>query len=246
MGRLTLIGNVTRLPTCELLRIWLAQLMQKISYDGYRFPPEIIRQAIWLYLRFTLSLRDVEDLLAEPGIIVSYETVRGWVNHFGPKIAAELRNRRPKPHTSWHLDEMYLRIAGPMVYLWRAVDSEGEVLDVLIQSRRNKPAALKLMRKLLKKYGFVPDRLTTDKLASYAGAVRELGIERRHQTDRWANNRAENSHQPTRRRERKMQRFKSEGSAQRFLSIQAAVHNTFNVQRPSPRDRLTESFDSTR
>ena len=104
--------------------------MKKISYRGYRFPPEIIQQAIWLYLRFTLSLRDVEDLLAERGIMVSYETVRRWVNHFGPMIAADLRKRRPKPHTTWHLDELYLKIAGRMVYLWRAVDAEGEVLDV--------------------------------------------------------------------------------------------------------------------
>jgi putative transposase len=202
-------GHFTAFTACALSRVWLAKAMQKISYDGYRFPPEIIRQAIWLYLRFTLSLRDVEDLLAERGIVVSYETIRRWVNHFGPTIAAELRKRRPKPHASWHLDEMYLKIAGRMVYLWRAVDAEGEVLDVLIQSKRNKLAALKLMRKLLKKYGFVPERMTTDKLASYAAAVRELGIESRHQTNRWANNRAENSHQPTRRRERKMQRFKS-------------------------------------
>jgi transposase len=140
--------------------------MQKISYDGYRFPPEIVRQAIWLYLRFTLSLRDVEDLLDERGIIVSYETVRRWVNHFGPRIAAELRKRRPRPHASWYLDEMYLKIAGRMVYLWRAVDAESEVLDVLIQSKRNKPAALKLMRKLLKKYGFVPNRLLPRRTAS--------------------------------------------------------------------------------
>src|SRR5271165_6065626 len=138
--------------------------MTKISYSGYRFPPEIIHQAIWLYLRFTLSLRDVEDLLAERGIAVSYETVRRWVNHFGPIIAAELRRRRPRPHSIWHLDEVYLKIDGRMVYLWRAVDAEGEVLDVLVQSKRNKHAALKLMCKLLRKYAVVPDRLVTDDL----------------------------------------------------------------------------------
>ena len=152
--------------------------MTKISYRGYRFPPEIIQQAIWLYLRFTLSLRDVEDLLAERGVPVSYETVRRWVNHFGPMIAADLRKRRLKPHTTWHLDEVYLKIDGRMVYLWRAVDAEGEVLDVLVQSKRNKHAAMKLMRKLLKKYAFVPERLVTDDLRSYSAAVRELGIER--------------------------------------------------------------------
>ena len=205
--------------------------MNKISYSGYRFPPEIIQQAIWLYLRFTLSLRDVEDLLAERGVAVSYETVRRWVNHFGPMIAADLRKRRLKPHTTWHLDEVYLKIDGRMVYLWRAVDAEGEVLDVLVQSKRNKHAALKLMRKLLKKYAFVPERLVTDDLRSYSAAVREIGIERHHERGRWKNNRAENSHQPMRRRERKMQRFKSQGSAQKFLSTHAAVHNTFNVQR---------------
>ena len=192
--------------------------MNKISYSGCRFPPEIIQQAIWLYLRFTLSLRDVEDLLAERGVAVSYETVRRWGNHFGPMIAADLGKRRLKPHTTW-------------VYLRRAVDAEGEVLDVLVQSKRNKHAALKLMRKLLRKYAFVPERLVTDDLRSYSAAVRELGIERRHERGRWKNNRAENSHQPTRRRERKMQRFKSPGSAQKFLSAHAAVYNTLNVQR---------------
>jgi putative transposase len=205
--------------------------MKKISYSGYRFPPEIIHQAIWLYLRFTLSFRDVEDLLAERGITVSYETVRRRANHFGPMIAADLRKRRPKPYTTCHLDETYLKIAGGVVYLWRAVDAGGEVLDALVQSKRNKRAALKLMRKLLKKYGFVPDRLITDDLRSHGAAARDLGIESRHGRGQWTNNRAENSHQPTRRRERKMQRFESPGSAQKFLSTHAAVYNTLNVQR---------------
>ena len=142
-----------------------------------------------------MSFRDVEDLLAERGILVSYETVRRWVNHFGPTIAADLRRRRSKPHTIWHLDEVYLKIDGRLVFLWRAVDAEGEVLDVLVQTRRNKRAASKLMRKLLKKYGFVPDKLITDDLRSYGAAVSDLGIAKRH---RWRNNRAENSHQPTR------------------------------------------------
>src|SRR5277367_2814383 len=145
-------------------------MMIKISYSGYRFPPEIIQHAIWLYFRFTLSFRDVEDLLAERGITVSYETIRRWVNHCGPMVAADLRKRRPKPHTTWHLDEVYLKINGRMVYLWSAVDAEGEVLDVLVHSRRNKCAALKLMRKLLKNYGFVPEKLITDDLRSYAAA----------------------------------------------------------------------------
>jgi putative transposase len=194
--------------------------MMRISYSGYRFPPEIIHQAIWLYLRFTLSFRYVEDLLAERGIEISYETVRRWVNHFGPIIATELRKRRPKPHAVWHLDEVYLKIAGRMVYLWCAVDAEGEVLDVLVQSKR---AALKLMRKLLRKYAFVPERLVTDDLRSYRAATFDLSIDHLHDRGRWKNNRVENSHQPTRRRERKMQRFKSAGSAQKFLSTHAAV-----------------------
>ena len=148
--------------------------MTKISYSGYRFPPVIIQRAIWLYARFTLSLRDVEDLLAERGIIVSYETVRRWVNHFGPMIAGDLRRRRPRPHSTWHLDEVFVKIDGRLVYLWRAVDAEGEVLDVLVQSKRDKRAALALMWKLLKKLNCVPDKLVTDDLRSYGRPVVSL------------------------------------------------------------------------
>ena len=138
--------------------------MKKISYSGYRFPPDIIQQAILLYLRFSLSFRDVEDLLAERGVTVSYETIRRWVNHFGPLIATDLRKRRAKPHTTWRLDEVYLKIDGRQVCLWRAVDAEGEVLDVLVQPKRDKHAALKLMRELLKKYGLAQKTFVIDDL----------------------------------------------------------------------------------
>jgi putative transposase len=174
--------------------------MTKISYAGCHFPPEVIHHAIWLYLRFTVGLRDVEDLLAERGVAASCETVPRGANYFGPMIAAALRRHRLRPHTTWHLDEVFPRIDGRMVYLWRAGDAEGEVLDVLVQSKRNKHAALKLMDKLLKKYAFVPERLVTDDLRLYSAAVRDLVIERRNERGRWKNNRAEYSHQPTRRR----------------------------------------------
>jgi transposase-like protein len=205
--------------------------MDQLSYRRHRFPPPIIQHAIWLYLRFTLSYRDVEELLAERDLEVSYETVRRWVLKFGPGIARKLRRCRPRPSDRWHLDEMVVRIAGKRMYLWRAVDHEGEVLDMLVQRRRDKRAALRLMRKLLKKQGFAPKLLTTDKLGSYGSAFRHLRLTCPHQQGLRANNRAENSHQAVRRRERKLQRFKSAGSAQRFLSIHAAVHNTFNLQR---------------
>jgi transposase-like protein len=205
--------------------------MTQLSYRRHRFPPPIIQHAIWLYLRFTLSYRDVEELLAERGLDVSYETVRRWVLKFGPMIAGNLRRGRPHPSQRWHLDEMVVRIAGQRMYLWRAVDHEGEVLDMLVQRRRDKRAALRLMRKLLRKLGFAPKLLTTDKLGSYGAAFRRLRLTCPHEQGLRKNNRAENSHQPVRQRERKMQRFKSAGSAQRFLSIHAAVHNTFNLQR---------------
>src|SRR4051795_2940312 len=188
----------------------------------------LIQHAVWLYLRFTLSYRDVEELLAERGLDVSYETVRRWVLKFGPLIARKLGKGRPRPSARWHLDEMVVRIAGKRMYLWRAVDHEGEVLDMLVQRRRDTQAALRLMRKLLKKQGFAPKSLVTDKLGSYGSAFRRLRLTCPHDRGRRKNNRARNSHQIVRRRERKMRRFKSSRSAQRFPNIHSAVHNTFN------------------
>jgi putative transposase len=205
--------------------------MEPISYRYCRFPPTIIQHSVWLYARFSLSFRDVEDLLAERGIDVSYETVRRWVAKFAPQIARRLRRHRRPAHPLWHLDEMFISIGGKRMYLWRAIDQNGEILDVLVQARRNKRAALRLMRKLLKKTGRAPRVLVTDRLKSYAAAVRDLGLSVRHHQARWKNNRIEGSHVSVRHRERRMQGFRSPGAAQRFLSIHDATYNAFNTRR---------------
>ena len=201
------------------------------SYHGYRFPPEIISHAIWLYHRFGLSFRDVEDLLAQRDITVTYETIRQWCQRFGPVYARRLRRRRGRMGDTWHLDELFVTIHGRQQYLWRAVDEDGDVIDILVQSRRNRRAAARFFRKLLKSQGCVPRRLITDKLRSYSAARRTVMPSVGHCTDRYANNRAEVSHQPTRQRERQMRGFKSAAHLQRFASVHGVVQNLFRVGR---------------
>ena len=198
---------------------------------GHRFPAEIISHAVWLYHVFSLSLRDVELILAERGIDVTHESIRQWGLKFGGDFARRLRRRRPKPGDTWHLDEVYIRIRGKLHYLWRAVDQHGVVLDILVQDRRNATAAKRFFKRLLAGLKFRPRRIVTDGLRSYGAAKREVLPEVRHRTSRYLNNRAENSHRPTRRRERQMQRFKSPGQAQRFLVDHAFIHGHFHPRR---------------
>ena len=197
--------------------------------------PEIIRLTVLMYVRYPLSLRNVEDLLAERGIDVSHETVRFWWNRFGPMFAAEIRKRRAAhmrgfPQWRWHLDEAFVKVNGKLCYLWRAVDHEGEVLEAVVTAKRDRAAALKFLKRLMKKYG-QPQAVVTDRLSSYRAAMQEIGNADRQQTGRRLNNRAENSHQPFRRRERAMQRFRSKKTLQKFSSIHGQVHNHFNQER---------------
>ncbi len=204
---------------------------QPLSYRGYRFPPLIISHAVWLYHRFGLSFRDVEDLLAERGVTVTYEAIRHWCRTFGLDYARRLRHRRGRQGDTWHLDELFVKIRGRQQYLWRAVDEDGDVLDILVQSRRNRQAATRFFRKLLKRQGCEPRRLITDKLRSYSAAHCTVMPSVVHSTRQYENNRAEVSHQPTRQRERQMRRFKSAAHLQRFASVHGVVQNLLRVGR---------------
>ncbi len=200
------------------------------SFRGHRFPPEIIAYAVWAYYRFAMSLRDVEDLLAERGVIVSHETIRKWVQKFGLKYAKAIRRDRPAPSDKWHLDEVVVPIRGVKYWLWRAVDSNGDVLDILIQSRRNTRAADRFFRKLFRQFG-QPRVVITDKLGSYGAALKNIAPGLDHRSHKGLNNRSEGSHRPTRRREKTMGRFKSPGQAQRFLSAHDQVQIIFRPHR---------------
>jgi len=204
-------------------------------FKGFHSSPEIIRLAVMMYIRFPLSLRNVEDLLHERGIDLSHETIRFWWHRFGPIFAAEIRRKRVEQMRAfsnwrWHVDEVFVKINGERHYLWRAVDHEGEVLEAVVTKRRNKKAALKFLRKLMRRYGR-PDEIVTDRLPSYRAALRELGGSDLQSTGRWLNNRVENSHLPLRRRERAMLRFRRMRSLQLFAVVHSSVHNHFNHER---------------
>ena len=200
-------------------------------YKRHRFPPEIIQYAVWLFHRFNLSHRDVEDLLAERDITVSYEAIRLWCNKFGAKYAQRLRRQHQGYGDTFFIDEVFVKIQGEQHYLWRAVDQDGEVVDVFLQKRRDGKAAKRFFKRLLKSHGGEPRKIVTDKLGSYRVAHRELIPEVIHDMSQYANNRCELSHEPTRVRERGMRKFKSMNQAQRFLGAHAAVYNLFNLGR---------------
>ena len=202
-----------------------------LRYPGFRFPAEIIGHAVWLYHRFTLSFRDIEDLLAERGIIVTHETIRQWCLRFGQEYANSIRRRRPQPGDKWHLDEVFIKVCGETHYLWRAVDQDGNVLDILVQSQRNAKAATRFLKKLLKGLRYAPRVMITDKLASYGAARKEMRLSIEHRQHKGLNNWAENSHQPTRQKERQMKKFKSPGKAQRFLAAHGPINNLFRPRR---------------
>ena len=203
----------------------------KQLYHGYRFPPTIISHAVFLYHRFCRSLRDVEDLLAERGIVVSYQSIRQWCDRFGSEYARKLKKRQGPLGDIWYLDEVFIKIRGELNYLWRAVDQDGDTIEILVQKRRNKVAAKRFFRKLLKGQHQSPVRRITDKLKSYSAAQREVFPSVPHSIEQYDNNRAEVSHEPTRQRERQMRRFKSAGQAQRFLTVYGLVGNLFRLGR---------------
>ncbi len=200
-------------------------------YKRHRFPPEIIQYAVWLYHRFNLSHRDIEDLLAERGITVSYEAIRLWCNKFGLKYVRRLKKKHQGYGDTFFIDEVFVKIDGKQHYLWRGVDQDGEIVDVFLQLRRDGKAAKRFFKRLLKAHRMEPRKIVTDKLRSYGVAHRDLIPDTIHDTSKYANNRAELSHQPTRVRERVMRRFKSLQQAQRFLTVHAAVYNLFNLGR---------------
>jgi putative transposase len=201
------------------------------TYKRHRFPPDIISYAVWLYYRFNLSHRDIEDLLAERGITVSYETIRLWCIKFGALYSKRLKRKSRGYGDTFYIDEVFVKINGKQHYLWRAVDQDGEVVDVYLQAKRDGATAKRFFRRLLRSHGCDPRKIVTDKLRSYPVAHREVMPEAIHVTDQYANNRAEQSHESTRVRERGMRRFKSVAQAQKFLSAHATVYNLFNLGR---------------